>query len=266
VAWSTRELADLAGTTVRAVRHYHEVGLLDEPRRCANGYKQYGVAHLVRTLRIKRLAELGFSLPQIADLGDADQYPQEALRSLDARLTRTLDHLQRVRVEVHQILHQAVPTDLPPALAATIRDAPLTDADRSLLVVMSRVLDPDVVTALADTLRALPPSAAAAAFDDLPADADEPTRQDLAVRLLARARTVLAVLPGLWSATTGPTAAATRTVDDAARELYNPAQLDVVRRIGLLLASRAPERRSGRTRSPAGAVTERSSRGACVAC
>ncbi|WP_433560110.1 MerR family DNA-binding transcriptional regulator [Pseudonocardia xinjiangensis] len=28
MAWSTRELADLAGTTVRAVRHYHDVGLL----------------------------------------------------------------------------------------------------------------------------------------------------------------------------------------------------------------------------------------------
>jgi hypothetical protein len=54
VAWSTREIAELAGTTVRAVRHYHEVGLLDEPKRRANGYKQYGVAHLIRLLRIKR--------------------------------------------------------------------------------------------------------------------------------------------------------------------------------------------------------------------
>jgi hypothetical protein len=31
MAWSTRELAELAGTTLRAVRHYHEVGLLAEP-------------------------------------------------------------------------------------------------------------------------------------------------------------------------------------------------------------------------------------------
>jgi len=32
-------------------------------------------------------------------------------------------------------------------------------------------------------------------------------------------------------------AAATRTVDEAVRDLYNPAQLDVLRRIGLLLRS-----------------------------
>ena len=47
-----------------------------------DGYEQYGVAHLVRLLR--RLAELGFSLPQIADLGDGDEHPAEALRTLDA--------------------------------------------------------------------------------------------------------------------------------------------------------------------------------------
>ncbi|MCX6466467.1 MAG: MerR family transcriptional regulator [Pseudonocardiales bacterium] len=46
------------------MRHYHDVGLLEEPRRRTNGYKQYGVAHLVRVLRITRLADLGLTLPQ----------------------------------------------------------------------------------------------------------------------------------------------------------------------------------------------------------
>ena len=70
MAWSTREIAELAGTSLRAVRHYHEVGLLPEPERRANGYKQYGVSHLVRLLRITRLTDLGFSLSQIAAMGD----------------------------------------------------------------------------------------------------------------------------------------------------------------------------------------------------
>lgn len=43
------------------------------------------------------------------------------------------------------------------------------------------------------------------------------------------------MLPGLWSATANANTAATRTVDDAVRDLYNPAQLDVLRRIRLLL-------------------------------
>ena len=33
MAWSTRQLAELAGTSLRAVRHYHDVGLLPEPER-----------------------------------------------------------------------------------------------------------------------------------------------------------------------------------------------------------------------------------------
>jgi DNA-binding transcriptional MerR regulator len=238
VAWSTRELADLAGTTSRAVRHYHDVGLLEEPRRRANGYKQYGVAHLVRVLRIKRLADLGFTLPQIAELGDADQHPREALRTLDSHLGQDLDRLQRARVEVRQILQQAAPTDLPPALAAKIRHTDLSDADRALLIVLTRVLDLAVVIDFVDTLRALPPSPAATAFDQLPADADDATRHELAIRLLPRSRTLRVMLPRLRSATTGLRAAAARTVDEAVRDLYNPAQSDVLRRVGLLLRSR----------------------------
>ncbi|MEU6452749.1 MerR family transcriptional regulator, partial [Streptomyces sp. NPDC046979] len=75
MSWSTREIAELAGTSLRAVRHYHEVGLLTEPERRANGYKQYGVLHLVRLLRVKRLVDLGFSLNQIAETVDEGEHP-----------------------------------------------------------------------------------------------------------------------------------------------------------------------------------------------
>ncbi|GAA3223944.1 MerR family transcriptional regulator [Pseudonocardia petroleophila] len=238
MAWSTRELADLAGTTARAVRHYHDVGLLEEPRRRANGYKQYGVTHLVRIVRIKRLADLGFTLPQIAELGDADQHPREALRGLDAHLARTLDRLRDVRTEVRQILQEAAPTDLPPALAARIRDVDLSAADRALLVVLTRVLDLAVVIDFVDSLRDLPASPVATAFDELPADADAATRHELATTLLPRSRTLRMMLPHLRSATTGLSGAAARTLDEAVRDLYNPAQADVLRRVGLLLRSR----------------------------
>lgn len=33
MARSTRELANLAGTTVNAVQHYHRLGLLEEPQK-----------------------------------------------------------------------------------------------------------------------------------------------------------------------------------------------------------------------------------------
>lgn len=69
MAWSTRQLAELAGTTVKAVRHYHKIGLLEEPHRTSNGYKQYDVRHLLSLLRITRLTDLDMPLAQIAVMG-----------------------------------------------------------------------------------------------------------------------------------------------------------------------------------------------------
>jgi hypothetical protein len=67
LAWSTRQLAELAGTTVKAVRHYHRVALLDEPERTTNNDKQYDVSHLVRLLRIIRLTDLDVQLARIRE-------------------------------------------------------------------------------------------------------------------------------------------------------------------------------------------------------
>jgi DNA-binding transcriptional MerR regulator len=242
VAWSTRQLAELAGTSLRAVRHYHDVGLLPEPERRANGYKQYGVAHLVRLLRIKRLVDLGFSLPQIAGMGEADEHPEEALRTLDAELAATIERLQRARLELSVLLKKSAPTDLPPELAPAAARAKLSDADRSLMVVLSRVVGPTALESYADMLNAYEPGDAGPEFDDLPADADEGTRQDLAERLAPRAREMRAAHPGIRDTTVavpgGPPAAA-RAVGTALRELYNPAQIDVIVRLERIIDEKA---------------------------
>lgn len=238
MAWSTRELADLAGTSLRAVRHYHEVGLLAEPERRSNGYKQYGVAHLVRLVRIKRLSDLGFSLPQIAAMGDTDDHPEEALRDLDAELAATIERLQRARGELRVILDSAAPTDLPPEFAPPAAVAKMTNADRSLVVVLTRVLGPQGLQVYGELLRDAPDEPVAAAFDDLPADADDATRQDVADRLVPYIRAVREAHPGLVESEAdapGGAGFALRTIGAAMAELYNAAQLDVLRRAGKTL-------------------------------
>lgn len=64
----SNEVAKTAGVTVRTLRHYHQLGLLPEPPRSANGYREYTAADLARVLRIKRLASLGFPLARIGAL------------------------------------------------------------------------------------------------------------------------------------------------------------------------------------------------------
>ena len=250
VAWSTREIADLAGTSLRAVRHYHQVGLLPEPERRSNGYKQYGVEHLVRLVRIKRLVDLGFSLPQIAAMGEADDHPGDALRELDAELAETIERLQHARDELAVLLEHSAPTDLPPDFVAPDTAAKMTDADRKLVVVLSRVLGPRGRQVYAEMMRETPEDPAATELDNLPADADETTRIDLAERLAPYLRAVRQANPGLDdSRADAPRGErfADKAIGAAMIELYNPAQLDVLRRAGEIVRNLSP-----RADSPAG--------------
>lgn len=233
MAWSTRQLAELAGTSLRTVRHYHDVGLLDEPERSSNGYKKYGVAHLVRLLRIKRLTDLGFSLGQIADMGDGDEHPHAALRTLDAELAATIERLQRARAELAVILRHSAPTDLPPELATAVAAAGTSDTDRQFMVVLSRVMTTSAIDAYAAAMRdpAFLPSTTD--FDALPPDADEPTRAALVDRLLPEVLDLYAEHPALANVGSALDPARTaQAIGTAVTELYNPAQIDVMRRLG----------------------------------
>ena len=233
MAWSTRELAELAGTSLRSVRHYHDVGLLPEPERRSNGYKQYGVTHLMRLLRIKRLVDLGFSLAQIADLGDRDEYPEEALRALDAELVAQIERLQTLRADLARILEQRVPTDLPAELAVAGRGQ-LSEADRNMVAVMGRLLGEEeraiYAALLADDAR-MPSDDD---FEALAADADESVREDLAERMAEDIRTLHVRFPGLRTLGTQTSVGPQRyrqTLDRAVRDVYNAAQRDVLLRL-----------------------------------
>ncbi|MFE0443351.1 MerR family transcriptional regulator [Streptomyces sp. PDY-4] len=240
MAWSTREMAELAGTSLRAVRHYHEIGLLDEPERRSNGYKQYGVSHLVRLLRIKRLTALGFSLSQIADMGDGpDSRPDPRdLRALDDELAATIERLQQARAEVGALMRRTAASDLPLRLASLDETTEFPDPDRSFVTVLGTVLGPSGMDAYADLLHEKP-QPVARELDELPADADEAARQSLAERLVPHVRGLRARHPGLRDlASDAPRGRqhTARTIGKAITDLYSPAQVDVMRRLQKLLS------------------------------
>jgi DNA-binding transcriptional MerR regulator len=103
------ELAGLVGISTRAIRHYHHVGLLPEPARKANGYREYSLRDAVGLARVRRLTELGLSLDEVGDVlaGDAGRDLAEILRELDADLARQEADLRRRRARLGQLLRQA---------------------------------------------------------------------------------------------------------------------------------------------------------------
>ncbi|GAA4704176.1 DNA-binding transcriptional regulator, MerR family [Promicromonospora umidemergens] len=229
MAWSTRQLADLAGTTIKAVRHYHALGLLDEPRRTANGYKQYETAHLIRLLQIKRLSDLGLPLSQIATMDRADQVPDEAVRLIDAELAATIERLQRVRAELAVILRHRAPIDVPRGFESIMEG--LSDNDRAMLAIYGQVLDENAMGELRELLSRRDPIDDE--FDALPADADEALIQDLAERMAGPLAAAQAAFPVVGDAAQFSTHSVERTastVSQAMGDLYHPAQLEVLRR------------------------------------
>jgi DNA-binding transcriptional MerR regulator len=59
------QLAKHAGVTVRAVRHYHQIGLLAEPERDQSGYRAYDARAVVRLIKIRTLADAGVPLVRV---------------------------------------------------------------------------------------------------------------------------------------------------------------------------------------------------------
>ncbi|MDX6301832.1 MAG: hypothetical protein QOF53_3046 [Nocardioidaceae bacterium] len=98
------QLAGYAGVTVRAVRHYHQVGLLPEPERDASGYRTYDARAVVRLIRIRTLAEAGVPLARVQELLQAkeDQF-REAVAEIDLRLRTEIQDLQEHRRRIGKL-------------------------------------------------------------------------------------------------------------------------------------------------------------------
>ncbi|MFF1632774.1 MerR family transcriptional regulator [Leifsonia sp. NPDC058248] len=79
--WSIQDIARLAGTTSRTLRHYDDIGLLPPSRIGANGYRYYDRGALVRLQRILLLRDLGLGLPAIAEVLQNQTDAAPALRN-----------------------------------------------------------------------------------------------------------------------------------------------------------------------------------------
>ncbi len=98
------QLAAHVGVTVRAIRHYHRVGLLEEPERDASGYRRYGAQAVVDLIKIKTLSDAGVPLSRVEELLGAD--PAEfaaAITDIDAALRERIRELTRHRRRIAEL-------------------------------------------------------------------------------------------------------------------------------------------------------------------
>lgn len=234
LTWSTRELAELAGTTVKAVRYYHAAGLLDQPERAPNGYKRYRLEHLVKVIRIRRLVELGVPAAQIGELEASSARSEEVLRDLDAEFTAAIERLERARADLRRLRRHGAAVYAPPLLAGALPPG-AASSRAAVLTVAAAVLSAEVLpayAALADADQMLDEALAA-----LPADASDTHVEALAQRIapsVRRAHAQHAWLAHPFADSPRGDRAAEETLGAVLAELFHPAQLRVMTRVAEL--------------------------------
>ncbi|MFD5946752.1 MerR family transcriptional regulator [Streptomyces collinus] len=243
------ELAAVVGVTTRAVRHYHHLGLLPEPERRANGYREYGLGHAVVLARIRRLTELGLGLAEVRDVlaDDAGKDLVEVLTELDEDLARQEEALRERRARLRALLDAegGVPAEGPvsPELAALfagtahLSDSPMAAKDREIIAFLETAMPAgareQMVSSIGEALGS--PEAVARAgeayalLDALSGAKPDDPRVEEAARVLAGC-----IPPGLF-----PEAGELDQDDGFLRAFYDdlpPAQAEVVRRALRILA------------------------------
>ncbi|GLU48396.1 MerR family transcriptional regulator [Nocardiopsis ansamitocini] len=232
------ELAELAGVTVRTLRHYHQIGLLPEPPRSAGGYRHYDVGHLVRLLRITRMTALGIPLSALPAVLDDPAAAEELLDELDRQAAADIERLAARRASIAALRSSGAPPDLPPELSAW-RSAPTAEMPTDMaryeheqLILFGHLLGEDGPAGLAALFGGADDGMAAAApltarFYALGPDTPDDEVSSLTDELVAHLKPVMVRVAGLPSLD----AQASALMDELNQQTLRPVQHRVLRRV-----------------------------------
>ena len=148
------DAASFVGTTPRAIRHYHELGLLPEPERGSDDHRRYGYDEMIRLLWIRKMADVGIALADIRDAfarsapagADSDLDVEGVLERVEATLAAQEAEVQRQRAAVQRMRtrggRMGLLSDFVSSRLASLPAGSLRQADLDNLLVMERVFGP----------------------------------------------------------------------------------------------------------------------------
>ena len=149
------DAAAFAGTTPRAIRHYHQIGLLPEPERGADGRRRYGYDDMIRLLWIRRMAEAGIRLDDMRAAFEETGGVEESLGRLEETLAAQEADIRRQRAAVQRLRAVGSPLGLLSDLVTDrLRHLPpgsLRPADLDALMVTERIFGPVAAAVQAST-------------------------------------------------------------------------------------------------------------------
>lgn len=148
------DAATFVGITPRAIRHYHQLGLLPEPERSNDNRRRYGYEEMIRLLWIRKMADAGIALVDIRDAfahsapGDTDSNHDVAgvLERLEETLITQEAEVQRQRTAVRRMRSQGdrmgLLSDFVTSRLTSLPEGSLRQADLDSLLVIERIFGP----------------------------------------------------------------------------------------------------------------------------
>ncbi|MBM6590700.1 MerR family transcriptional regulator [Brevibacterium sp. RIT 803] len=148
------DAASFVGTTPRAIRHYHEIGLLPEPERGSDDRRRYGYDEMIQLLWIRKMTEAGIALDDIRDAfvdaapdgPDSDHGVAGILERLESTLVAQEAELARQRSAVQRMRtrgsRMGLLSDFVTNRLESLPEGSLRQADLDNLLVIERVFGP----------------------------------------------------------------------------------------------------------------------------
>ena len=101
MAYTVRQLADLAGISPRTLHYYDEIGLLEPSSHGGNGYRFYAEDAVLRLQQILFYRKLDLSLGEIRTILDRPDF--DALQALQAHRQALQDRVKRLNNLIHTV-------------------------------------------------------------------------------------------------------------------------------------------------------------------
>ncbi|MGW2273493.1 MerR family transcriptional regulator [Streptomyces yangpuensis] len=140
------DAAAFAGTTPRAIRHYHQIGLLPEPGRGGDARRRYGYDDMIRLLWIRKMSEAGISLDDMRAAFDEARDVEDVLGRLERTLAAQEADIKRQRAAVQRLRVVGSPLGLlSPLVTDRLSHLPsgaLRPSDLDALLVTERIFGP----------------------------------------------------------------------------------------------------------------------------
>jgi len=97
------EVAFRTGLDAKTIRYYESIGLVDSPRRQANGYRDYGEGNVRQLWFLRHARQFGFSVEECRELLALWANPQRRSSEVHKLVTEKVQNIDRHICELQEM-------------------------------------------------------------------------------------------------------------------------------------------------------------------